>query len=361
LPEFVPGLALARAFYAEAVRPLIDVPHAAGLLGEGSEVLGFDQPRSTDHAWGPRLQIFVDPAKLESLATSVEQGLPSEFQGWPVRFFSWQTNTVRHHVEVTSLESWIKSQIRADPREAALSTAAWLALPQQSLLQVTAGEVFHDDNGELHRLRETLSWYPRDVWLWAMASQWHLIGNAEPRVGRMIEAGDTRGSMLIAARIVRLLMDLSFLQERRYWPYDKWFGTAFSRLAVAPALGPLLDAVLAARDDTARIEALHKALLLAADRHNGLGLTRHVPPVVDRFNVGINDAVRPYRVINAGKFVEGCKAAIEEKALRALVTVGTFDQLTHGDDALVNFTAWPQHIAQIYEQLLKASPPPAAT
>lgn len=357
MTNFVPGLILAKSFYTEVVGPLVDVPHAAGLLGEGSEVLGFDQPRSTDHAWGPRLQVFVEPEHVASVRTAVEQGLPAEFRGWPVRFFSWQTNDVRHHVEVTTLAEWTRAQLGIDPVPAALATATWLALPQQALLQVTAGEVFRDDRGELHRLRDALAWYPRDVWLWAMASQWHLIGNAEPRVGRTIEAGDRRGSVLIAARIVRLVMELSFLQERRYRPYDKWFGTAFARLEAAPILGPRLDAILEAADDDARVSALHEALIFVAERHNRLGLTPHVAPAVDRFEVGINDAVRPYRVLNAGQFVEACKGAIEDRALRDLVTVGTFDQLTHGDDALVNFTPWPRRLEEVYAALLSLRQP----
>ena len=62
-PEFVPGLQLARGFYATVVRPLLEqfsqVPYAAALLGPGSEVASFDSPRSTDHDWGPRLQILL--------------------------------------------------------------------------------------------------------------------------------------------------------------------------------------------------------------------------------------------------------------------------------------------------------------
>ena len=63
-PDFVPGLQLAREFYATAVRPLLEegfpgLPYAAALLGPGSEVLGFDSQRSTDHDWGPRLQVFL--------------------------------------------------------------------------------------------------------------------------------------------------------------------------------------------------------------------------------------------------------------------------------------------------------------
>jgi len=63
---FLPGLELARHFYAEAVRPILDqvapgLPHSAARLGAGSEVLGLDTVRSTDHDWGPRLELFLHP------------------------------------------------------------------------------------------------------------------------------------------------------------------------------------------------------------------------------------------------------------------------------------------------------------
>jgi hypothetical protein len=52
----VSGLDLSRRFYEQAVRPLVSgVPHSAALLGEGSEVLGFDDEVSTDHDFGPRV------------------------------------------------------------------------------------------------------------------------------------------------------------------------------------------------------------------------------------------------------------------------------------------------------------------
>jgi hypothetical protein len=38
------------------------------------------------------------------------------------------------------------------------------------------------------------------------------------------------GSRIVAARQVRELMRPGFLLERNYWPYPKWFGTAFGRL-----------------------------------------------------------------------------------------------------------------------------------
>ena len=78
-PMFIPGLDLARLFYTEAVRPLLDqecpgLAHSAALIGSGSEVLGFDSLRSTDHNWGPRLQIFLP----DDLLDQAEGCLPAD-------------------------------------------------------------------------------------------------------------------------------------------------------------------------------------------------------------------------------------------------------------------------------------------
>src|SRR5205085_2533456 len=61
MPAFVPGIQLAAALYEEVVRPVLGTtPHSAARLGWGSDVLGYDTERSTDHGWGPSLQVFVD-------------------------------------------------------------------------------------------------------------------------------------------------------------------------------------------------------------------------------------------------------------------------------------------------------------
>jgi hypothetical protein len=347
MAERISGQKLAHDFYVRIVRGLVGVPHSAAFLGEGSEVLGYDQSRSTDHSWGPRLQIFVSPREVEEVRSSIELGLPETFEGYPVRFYSWQTQTVRHHVEVTTLEEWLVSQFRIkNPSE--LTPAKWLTIPQQHLLQFTAGAVFQDDLRDLENARGKLSWYPVDVWLWMMASQWHLIGNTQPLLSRVAEASDSRGVSLIASLLVRLIMELGFLQERQYWPYLKWFGTAFSRLRIASTIGSILDKILESQDIKIREANINHALILLGDRHNSLALTPNVIPAVHDFEVGINNAVRPYPVLNAGDFAKACKQAISDRCLQQLPTVGAIDQLTHADDLLVNFTSWPKRLEALY-------------
>lgn len=185
-----------------------------------------------------------------------------------------------------------------------------------------------------------------------ISSQWHLIGNTEPLIGRTIETGDHRGARILTGRLGRLIMEMAFLQERRYRPYDKWFGRAFGELEAGRTLGPLLDAALAAPPAIRADGPLQQALVRLAERHNRLQLGESVTPVISDFAVQVNDAVRPYPVLNTGPIIDATTAAISDPALRNLPRVGSIDQLTHADDQLINFTSWPGSIADCYRRML---------
>lgn len=338
---FVRGLDLARAFYEEAVAPLVGAtPHAAGLLGWGSDVLGYDTGRSADHGWGPRLQVFVEGENVASLRTDIEANLPDEFRGWPTRF-GWDAVPVSHHVEVVPLAEWLHARLGFDP-SAGISIPEWLRTPQQILLGVTAGEVFHDDLGELTKVRESLAWYPDEMWLWLLACQWRRIDQEEPFVGRSAEVGDEIGSRVLAARLVRDFIRLSFLLERCYAPYSKWLGSAFARLDVHAAIGGALRAALAAKDFADREAALTAAVEELAARHNALGVTRPVEATVRLFHE------RPYHVLGSGRFVEACLERVTDEWLRSLPLIGAIDQFVDSTDVL-SYPRIFQRAGEIYE------------
>jgi Domain of unknown function (DUF4037) len=95
-------------------------------------------------------------------------------------------------------------------------------------------------------------------------------------VGRTAEAGDQIGSQLVAARVVRELMRIVFLLSQHYWPYAKWFGSAFSRLPDVGNLVPLVSSALSATSYPAREEALVALYQEVATRHNRASLTEPV-------------------------------------------------------------------------------------
>lgn len=142
---------------------------------------------------------------------------------------------------------WLIGQLGVDPRDG-MDAVDWLAIPQQQLLGVVGGAVYADPDGDLETVRDLLGWYPPDVWLWLLASQWRRIFQEIAFIGRAAEVGDNLGSMIIAGRLVRELMRLCFLQNRTYWPYTKWFGSAFARLPDVDGLKAALDQAVSATD-----------------------------------------------------------------------------------------------------------------
>jgi hypothetical protein len=270
--------------------------------------------------------VFVDEADVEAVREAVERGLPDEFRGRPTRF-GWDAVPVTHHVELAALGTWLSQRIGFDAR-AGISTPHWLCAPQQRLLEVTSGAVFHDDGGELGAVRATLAWYPDDVWLWLLACQWRRLDQEEPFVGRAAEVGDELGSRVVAARLVRDVMRLAFLLERRYAPYSKWLGSAFARLDAAATLQPVLLDVLAARDYDTREEALVAAVEELARRHNALEVTAPVDATARLFHS------RPFRVLASSRFVDACLERVHDPWLRSLPLIGGVDQISDSSDVL---------------------------
>jgi hypothetical protein len=321
----VKGLELSRHFYFEAVRPILErefpeVEHAAALIGHGSEILGFDDERSRDHQWGPRVQLFVrDLGRAGEIVRTMASMLPRSVVGFPTNFgptaeegtvalAELDSGPINHGVETIVLAEYLRAELGVDPLEG-FTMADWLATPTQRLLESTAGEVFIDPIGDLTRVRELLAWYPHDVWLLVMAGHWRRVAQLEHFLGRTGSVGDELGSGVIAAWLVRDLMRLSLLQERRYPPYWKWLGTAYAKLR-RPESAALARAL--ADDWHAREEALVDVYEAVARRHNELEVTEHVDPTARPF------WGRPFRVLFADRFVDALRNAIVDPGLRAI-------------------------------------------
>jgi len=346
MPDFLPGLQLNDLFYHQVVQPILDahfpgLPHSAARLGYGSEVLGYDDETSTDHDWGPRLQLFLSEADWEREATAVSailsNNLPSTFRGYPVHFgppdeegtrllVQNHVGPIAHRIEVTTVRCFFQNYMALDPF-ADLSVADWLTTPQQLLLGATTGQVYVDGLGQLTAVRHRLAYYPHDIWLYLLASQWARIGQEDHFVGRTAQRNDELGSRLLAARLVHDLMQLCFLMEKQYAPYPKWFGTAFKHLQSAAAMEPVLQQVLTATHPANREAGLCAAYELAAQLHNGLHITEWLDTAVSPFHN------RPFRVIHAARFVQAIKNAITDPAVLAIGhNIGSIDQFSNNTD-----------------------------
>lgn len=356
MSEFIPGLQLSEAYYREAIKPILDAAfpglvYATALIGYSSDVLGYDTVRSTDHGWGPRCWLFLPDADLETYQSTIDETLRTQL---PLTFRGWSTNFTRaahgslllepivsgpvnHQVIISSLPGYFVRTLGFDPTSA-ITVMDWLISPQQTLLEMTRGAVFHDGFGALTAARRNLAYYSDEVWRALLAAQWQRISQEEAFVGRCGEVGDELGSAVVAARLVRDLMRLGFLIERQYAPYSKWFGTAFSHLTCGPALAPIFTAVMQSTTWQERERHLSVVYETIAAMHNALGITAPLDPHVAPFHG------RPFQIIHADRFVSAIRTTIRDDVLRdTAAMIGAVDQFVDSTDVLTR----PQRIAQL--------------
>jgi len=349
MPKFIPGLQLSEQFYKKVVKELIkkkfsNLKYSAALIGSGSEVLGFDTPLSTDHHWGPRVIIFVSSKDIKyrkKISDYLSKNLPLKFKGYSTNFSEPDEDNVQllieakkgdpinHRVGITTIEEYFKNYLGINPRKK-LTAYDWLTLSEQKLASIRNGKIFHDQIG-LKKVIKKFHYYPKDVWLYLLASEWTKINEEEPFIGRCGDVKDEIGSSIIAARIVQSIMNLCFLMEKTYAPYSKWFGTGFSKLKCAKKLSLHLSNVLNSKKWKERQKHLAQAQKIVAQMHNNLKLTKPLPTKTTSFHE------RPYHVIHGDIFAKELRKRIKDPDIRKIPTnIGSVNQFTNSVDILVD-------------------------
>jgi hypothetical protein len=121
-------------------------------------------------------------------------------------------------------------------------------------------------------------------------------------------------------------MRLSLLMHRRYPPYSKWLGSAFTQLPFAATITPALTETIAATTWHEREDHLATAYSAVATLHNQLGLTEPVDPTTRAYHD------RPFQVLHAERFSQALAASITDPELRQLPLTGTVDQFADNPD-----------------------------
>src|SRR5271155_292028 len=214
---FISGLDLSERFYNQVIQPVLrehfpGLMYTAALIGSGSEVLGLDTEMSSDHHWGPRALLFLNPQDYEryrdAIVQSLREKLPRTFLGYPTSFTEPDPNDhgtqlldcstdgpVNHRVEVHTPANYFVKYLGFDIGQE-IEMADWLTFPEQKLATITAGRIFHDELG-LQAIRQRFAYYPNDVWLYLLASGWTRIEQEEHLMGRAGFVGDEIGSTII--------------------------------------------------------------------------------------------------------------------------------------------------------------------
>jgi len=240
---------ISRVFFDEVVKPVLEHEFPAemaqmvfGVFGYGSEVLRLDDSYSRDHHWGLRINALMPEdlfsVRAEPIMRALGAQLPATFRGYALRegYTKWSG------LELSSLEQHLRQTIGI--ADAPRTYAEWLNIPEEDILHVVGGEVWHDPAGRFSAIRAALEgYYPEPVRLRRIA-HWcrYYSGMGTYALKRAILRDNELYATITFARAIRLGVQLAFLIDRRYYPYDKWLLAYFDLLPrMGGRLRPIVD------------------------------------------------------------------------------------------------------------------------
>ena len=164
------GMELSRRYYESHCAAVLrkDFPElagriAAGLAGEGSECLGFDDKISRDHDWGAAICLWLTAEDYGAYGSRLQKALDSlgrqESHSMPIRRESPMAAGRSGVMEIS--EFYFRHIGFSDAPQTLID---WMYIPEERLATVVSGEVFTDPLGKFSDVRKRLlAFYPEDV------------------------------------------------------------------------------------------------------------------------------------------------------------------------------------------------------
>lgn len=242
------GLELSQKYYEQYGKKMIreQFPEiadqtAAGLVGYGSECLGFDDDISRDHDYGPSFCIWLPRDIYRQYGEKMQaayDALPKEFMGFAARVEEEQG---KGRVGILCLEDFYREILGCD--SAPETAQEWFAIPESALCAAVGGQVFEDFCGHFTEIREALmAYYPEEVWRKKLAESLARAAQAgQYNYARAMKRGERVAAEIALTEFVKEAMQIVYLLNRKYAPFYKWMHRGLKELATGSEVGDMLS------------------------------------------------------------------------------------------------------------------------
>ena len=229
---------------------------AAGLVGYGSECLGFDDEISTDHDYGPSFCIWLPRELYQQCGKEMQaayDALPKEFMGCSARVEEEQG---KGRVGVLCLEDFYLEILGTD--RVPETEGEWFSLSEASLSTATNGAVFEDPCGKFTRIREgLLSYYPQEVWRKKLAESLARAAQAgQYNYARAMKRGERIAAEIALTEFVKETMQIVYLLNKKYAPFFFFLHRGMKELVVCSEIGDMLALLYQIPDPAAAWEGV---------------------------------------------------------------------------------------------------------
>ena len=259
------GMELSKLYFREVGIPMLESKYAqylgriaVGLVGEGSECLGFDDEYSTDHDFGPGFCIWLTKEDYEKIGGELQRdydALPKSFHGIPVR------NTTKEgagRVGVLCMEEFFKKYTgytKAPEAKNINDVLYWSIIPKEMLRTATNGKVFYDGLGEFTARRKSFEKYPEAVRLYMLSDALHRMAQSGQynyiRGRKRKDIGIMYNSL---SKFVEAASEAAYLLNNKYMPFYKWSFKAMEEFTCLTDMKEDIEELIDGRPDKEGME-----------------------------------------------------------------------------------------------------------
>jgi len=194
---------------------------AVGLIGEGSECMGYDDEYSKDHDFGAGFCIWLTDDvydKIGEKLTEAYNSLPKTYMGI--------TRVVTPHangrVGICKISGLFKRLINL--KAAPDNDNEWLDADESGLAALSGGMIFEDNKGILTKeISKIKKGYPQSVKICRIANELALMAQSgQYNYARMMKRGDSVTASIYVSEFLKSTMRVVHLIYGKFAPYEKW-------------------------------------------------------------------------------------------------------------------------------------------
>lgn len=200
------------------------------LIGEGSEVLGYDDKYSQDHDYTFMPVIFLNEDDFEKYAIKLKNilhCLPSEFLGIKHVY----SDVVSERRGVQNLKEYMYKYLGKDEYEFTIED--YKKIPEYVFKILTSGDIFYKGNDDLVNILEKIKYYPEIIRQNKIATVCTKIAQSgQYNYLRLMKRGDLIGANKAFSEFIENSIHLVYLLNKEYMPFYKWYSKGLKELDI---------------------------------------------------------------------------------------------------------------------------------
>lgn len=215
---------------------------AVGIVGEGSDCLGFDDEISKDHDYDIGFCMWLSDDDYKTMGDALQ----NEYENLIGRHFKEHDGLLKKRRGVFAINDFYNDILNTNCDYESGAEIDYENIDEHRLLNAINGKIFYDSCGLMTSIRnKIINYYPKDVFNRKLAKELHDFSQyAQSNYPRMMARDDYISASLCVSKAIESTMNIVYLLSRTYAPYYKWKNKGLETNELYGQIKPCIEEIL---------------------------------------------------------------------------------------------------------------------